>query len=557
MMAEREYVVSLHDHKDLTSFYGDMETPGGNLYIPNRAVPVHARRPISKNTHYLLTEQEAETIRHDPRVAAVELSLKEQGAEYRPCWTQISSFWNKSSQLSNTSMYPNWGLLRCTNGSQIPNWGSDGVVNQSATIKTTSSGQGVDVVVIDGHMDPDHPEFSRSVSGIGESRVNQFNWLSLTPLVDRGAAGTYQYAPYVDPTYADIDGDRISDRTFDNDHGCHVAGIVAGNTQGWARDSIIYNISPYRTSPSYVEHFMDYVRVWHSTKSIEPYNGIKRPTIVNLSAGIYRKVNIANITQVAYRGVINSGPFTSNQLQGYGIYNADGFARVSLRNSASEIDIQEAMAAGVIVVGAAGNDHSKISLPSSDLADDYNNYFVDNANGLQYSYYNRGTVTSAPGVVTVGSVGATAIERKATYSNCGPRVDVYAPGTYITSSINSDSAGSVTDRRNIAFYQNKYSGTSVSAPQVAGVLACLAETWPNMTQAQALEYVTLHAKQNQITATTGGPTDFTDLQGSYNRYLCYVKERPESGQVYPKVNQGNRKSTGMLYPRPKIYRYGR
>ena len=117
-MAEREYVVTLHNHQDLMSFYGDMETPGGNLYIPNRAVPVHARRPISRNTHYLLTEQEAETIRHDPRVAAVELSLKEQGAEYRPCWTQISSFWNKSSQLSNTSVYPNWGLLRCTNGSQ-------------------------------------------------------------------------------------------------------------------------------------------------------------------------------------------------------------------------------------------------------------------------------------------------------------------------------------------------------------------------------------------------------------------------------------------------------
>ena len=302
---------------------------------------------------------------------------------------------------------------------------------------------------------------------------------------------------------------------------------------------------------------MDYVRVWHSTKSIEPYNGIKRPTIVNLSAGIYREVNITNIIQVGYRGVINSGPFTSNQLQGYGIYNADGFAQVPLRYPAAEIDIQEAMAAGVIVVGAAGNDHSKISLPSSDPADDYNNYFVDNTNGLQYSYYNRGTVTSAPGVITVGSVGATAIERKATYSNCGPRVDVYAPGTYITSSINSDSAGSVTDRRNTAFYQNKYSGTSVAAPQVAGVLACLAETWPNMTQAQALEYITLHAKQNQITATTGGPADFTDLQGSYNRYLCYVKERPESGQVYPKVNQGNRKATGMLYPRPKIYRYGR
>jgi len=557
MMSQREYVISLRDHNDLISFYSDMETPGGNLYIPDRAVPVHDRRPISRNTHYLLTDQEAASIRNDPRVVAVELSLAEQGAEYRPCWTQISSYWNKSNQISGTNVYPNWGLLRCINGSQIANWGSDGVNDQSATIKTTSSGQGVDVVIVDGHLDPGHPEFTGNSLGTGDSRVNQFNWFSLTPLVNGGAAGTYVYPPYIDPGYADSNGDGISDRTSDNDHGCHVAGIAAGNTQGWARNAAIYNIDPYTTGPSYVNYFMDYVRVWHATKATDAYTGVKRPTIANLSFGAYRDVDITSIVSVIYRGVTHSGPFNSNQLQAFGIYNAGGFATVSIRNAATEIDIQDAMAAGVIVVGAAGNSFTKIGLPSADATDDYNNYFVYISNGITVAYYNRGTVTSAPGVITVGSIGVTAIEKKATYSNCGPRVDLYAPGTYITSSVNSDNGVVAADRRNTLYFQTKYTGTSMAAPQVTGVLACLAETWPNMTQAQALEYITLHAKQNQITATTGGPTDFTDLQGSYNRYLCYVKERPESGQVYPKINQGNRKSTGMLYPRSKIYRYGR
>jgi hypothetical protein len=40
-----------------------METPGGALFIPDRAVPVFDRRPVSRNTHYRLTDEEAELIK--------------------------------------------------------------------------------------------------------------------------------------------------------------------------------------------------------------------------------------------------------------------------------------------------------------------------------------------------------------------------------------------------------------------------------------------------------------------------------------------------------------
>jgi hypothetical protein len=554
-MSEREYVISLHDYNELDSFYQDMETSGGNLYIPNRAVPVHNRRPISRNTHYMLTDQEAEAVRNDPRVLAVELSLKEQGVELTPAWSQTSSYWNKSSSLSNTNVYPNWALLRCTNGSQITNWGTNGTTDQAATVKTTASGRGVDVVIVDGHIDPAHPEFSTTVDGSGPSRVVQYNWFALNPVVNGTAAGSYSYAPYVDPTYPDSNGDGISDRSSDNDHGCHVAGTVAGNTQGWARDATIYNISPFVSSPSpVVSNFMDYVRVWHNTKPVDPNTGIKRPTITNHSYVYLDTIDITTITRVVYRGVFNSGPFTANQLQAFGIYNTRGFASVLVRNTAQEVDLQDAMADGVIVVGAAGNQRNKISLPSADPANDYNNFLTG---GLFVRYYNRGSSTAVTNAITVGAASATVIETKATYSNCGPRIDIFAPGTYITSSVNSSNGVFVTDKRNVAYSQTKYSGTSMAAPQVAGILACLAETWPNMTQAQALEYIIARSKSGQLTATSGGTADFTDLQGAANRYLAYFKERPENGQVYPKVNQGNRQSTGMLYPRAKIYRYGR
>ena len=58
-----EYVVTLRNKEDLDDFYNDMETPGGDLYIPDRAVDLQLRRPISRNTHYMLTPEEViETI---------------------------------------------------------------------------------------------------------------------------------------------------------------------------------------------------------------------------------------------------------------------------------------------------------------------------------------------------------------------------------------------------------------------------------------------------------------------------------------------------------------
>ena len=57
----KEYVVTLQRFEDLDNFYNDMETPGGDLYIPNRSVDVQQRRNVSRNTHYMLNDAEAET----------------------------------------------------------------------------------------------------------------------------------------------------------------------------------------------------------------------------------------------------------------------------------------------------------------------------------------------------------------------------------------------------------------------------------------------------------------------------------------------------------------
>jgi len=420
-MQEREYVITLHKHEDLDSFYDDMETPGGALFIPSRTIPVANRRPVSRNTHYRLTDEEAGLIRNDSRVMAVELSIEEAGLEIRPSWTQSSTFWNKSNSVSAT--FKNWGLLRSVEGLQRASWGSDGVPSASGTINVTASGKHVDIVVVDGHMIPDHPEFAVNVDGTGGTRVNQYNWFGLDSLVVgfvEPSRTFYQYGPYVDPSYPVNDGSGYSARTSDNDHGAHVAGIFAGNTQGWAHDANIYNISPYSTNPNatffpgYSSFLTDYIKVWHQLKSVNPITGVKNPTVTNHSYGLFASANITTISTVRYRGTIFNGPFTSAQLSDYGIYNSGGSTFINQRNTGREQDLIDLMAAGVIVVGAAGNAYSKIMNPTDSLSDDYNNYYTV---ASTVYYYMRGTITSVAGAITVGAIGSNISDIKTEDSN--------------------------------------------------------------------------------------------------------------------------------------------
>ena len=548
-----EYVVTLHNYEDLNSFYDDMETPGGDLYIPNRAVELVDRRPISRSTHYMLSKEEVELISQDSRVMAVQRTMKDMGMHIKPLWNQTSSNWNKSNTVS--SSHRNWGLLRVYEGIQRTNWGSNGTTNVSGSIRTSVDGTNVDVVIVDGHIDPQHPEFAVNSDGSGGSRVIQYNWFQDNPAVSGTPAGVYYYPPYVDFSYPDNNGNGISDRTEDNDHGAHVAGIAVGNSNGWARGSSIYNISPYSSNPSYTSNFIDYVRFWHQTKPINPLTGLRNPTITNHSYGISQTVSISSITRIRYKGVSRLPPFTATQLSSYGIKN-DGTS-VFLPSRASiafEQDYIDAMAEGVIMIGAAGNTQTKIDNFSLNVVDDYNNRLDV---GAAFYYYNRGSISAIDGMICVGSINANVIESKSTFSESGPRVDVYSPGQLIMSSIDSQLPVSVTDSRNAAYSNTKKSGTSMASPQVAGLIACLAEIWPRISQSDAVTYIHTYAKYNQITATDNGPADSISLQGSENRYLAYKESRLGISVPIPRANFGSRPATGQLWPRSNILRYGK
>jgi subtilisin family serine protease len=546
MIELKEYVVTAKDRISLDDLCHDIEHEGGDLYIPNRKVEIAKARLTSRNTHYYLTDEEAVLLRNDPRVLAVNLTPAQLGMKVRPSWTQSSENWSKSSE--DNANHNNWGLLRCILGEQLLNWGDGGTINQNRTVQISSEGRNVDVVVVDGMIDPAHPELAVNSNGTGGSRVVQYNWFQHSESIEGFASTPYVYAPYIDENDYEL--------TSNNNHGVHVAGTIAGNTQGWARSANVYNINPYSTDINGLNalYIFDYIREFHSTKPINPVTGRKNPTICNNSWGYSYTIPITEITSVVVKGVTYEGPFTANELAGYGmnVFEFDNieYAVIPAEYPALDADIEDAIAEGIIMVGAAGNDSTKIDVQGGE---DYDNAFLFNVDNEIYSdYYHRGSSPSrANGHIVVGALSTTINESKAGFSNCGPRVDIFAPGSSINSSVHTEG---VADSRNANYQLSKYNGTSMASPQVCGALACVLEVYPNMTPAKAMEYIKYYAKVNQITDTGGGYTDYFSLQGAGNRYLFYYREREVSGKTWPKVNYGIRSSSKIRFPRNPIRR---
>jgi subtilisin family serine protease len=121
---------------------------------------------------------------------------------------------------------------------------------------------------------------------------------------------------------------------------------------------------------------------------------------------------------------------------------------------------------GVTVVVAAGN---------------------SNANACNYS------PSSEPSALTVGAT--TSGDVRASYSNYGSCVDIFAPGSSITSAWNTSSSAT-----------NTISGTSMASPHVTGVAALVSQANPTASPSAVAAFVVTNASANKLTSTgTGSP----------------------------------------------------
>lgn len=494
-MTEKEYIVSLKKGVNYQKFYQEMITAFGNDIIPQRPIVVANERPASeRNTHYMLTDQEAQQLANDPRVLAVELrpDLRDDIKLIRDA-VQTGNF---SKTTLDEGEFINWGLIR-SNAEIDP---FEGFVTDS-NYDYTLDGTGVDFIIHDSGLQVDHPEFQDSQ---GVSRVQQIDWYTSSGLAGSMPAGHY----------TDYDG-----------HGTHCAGIAAGKTYGWAKNARIYAIKVSglegATDPNSgipIADCFDIIKEWHRNKPIDPATGHKRPTVVNMSWGY--GTYFALITGGNYRGTSWTGTNLRTDYGMVGRFDGIGY-RYPTRVASVDVDLEELIEAGVHVCISAGNTQQKIDVQGGV---DYDNYWISSLFGNRY--YHRGGSPFSENAFIVGNIDSVLngsnFEQKATSSETGPGVNMWAPGTNImssTSTVNAYTSGDYPPNTNYKI--TNISGTSMAAPQVAGVLALYLQINPQSTPAEAKTYLINQAKDD-ILFSTGSSNDYTEnrsLQGSSNKFL--------------------------------------
>lgn len=498
-MAEKEYIVSLKRDVDASAFKSEMTQSTGDSNIPARSVDIANERLLStRNTHYSLTDEEAVQLKNDPRVADVHIPPEQDDTlEIGLYATQTADFTKTTSDSGN---YVNWGLRRCITNS---NPYSGNTVSGDYTYNL--DGTGVDVVIQDSGLQVDHPEFN---DASGTSRVQQINWYT-----ESGLSGTQSSNHYRDY----------------NGHGTHVGGTAAGLTYGWAKNARVYAVKVSGLEGTGdsggigVSDCFDVITGWHNNKPIDPATGYKRPTIVNMSWG-YGTYSY-NVTSINYRGSSYGGWTGSGRNTSYGIVGSYRSAfygyRMGTRITSVDTDIQQMIDAGIHVCVAAGNSYQKIDVPTGT---DYNNYFVSSSYGTKY--YNRGGSPFDDEALMVGNMDSTehsgGLEQKASSSENGPGVDIYAPGTNVMSACSTTNQMTDGDYPpNTSYKICNISGTSMASPQVCGVGALLLQANPHATPAQLKAHLIATCQTNAI-YSTGIDNDYADsrsIKGGNNRFL--------------------------------------
>lgn len=512
-METKEYVVVLKEGIDYDSFWSDIEITSNAIpHIPDRAVDIINNRDVQpRMCHYALTDQEAETIKQDHRVLAVERPPEQIGlfpvppTTFGPSTANVSFTIPAYNNASGNNV--NWSLIR--NSYSTNQYG-----NTSTTVSEYNyvlDGTGVDVVIIDTGIEYYHPEFQ---DANGNPRIVLQNW-----------TGNLDTTPN-SINFQDTNG-----------HGTASASLVAGKNYGWARNATIYPVKYSGPGAITISQAIDAIIQWHKKKT----NG--RPTVVlgefyyalipgqNIDSYSVISINYQNGGEVAAGGSPDPAKGMGPANNSVPLYDMPSGQTVNLttgqphRVAHTDIAIENMISQGIIFIAAAGNNAHKIAAPSDP---DYANYWKGTYtfNGTTYTlpiewgYYNRGASPATTNSIVVGAlaVGLNGSSKnyKASFSNAGYNVTVFAPGWDVRSACSSTHVSSYVVSSywlNTSFKQTNFTGTSAACPQIAGMAALYMQANPTARQAQVKSW--LIANANTEIMFTAGTNDYTNYQSQW------------------------------------------
>ena len=316
-------------------------------------------------------------------------------------------------------------------------------------------------------------------------------------------------------------------------HGTGCAGLAAGNNFGLAFEANIWNMPGISDAVGLgIEANYDLMKIFHQNKPTNSTTGRKNPTVINGSWGYQAAFSSGNTVTYKFQGA--TGTFTGNAAtsnlvtamkaglnnQVLGAYRSWS---TSSRSNSIDTAASEMMATGVIYVAAAGNNNQRLGVGANDV--DRLNYMSDNYYSTTdpRSEFPSGTVpcnhrdwmnpqgngfdstTDFHPTICVGAmddfIESDLKERKASYSNNGPGIDVWAPadetlsaGTNGVSSyedyLRPDDGMSYTNSTDGSdYYDCFFNGTSAASPVVAGLIALYLESNPSATSRQVKDFL--------------------------------------------------------------------
>tara|TARA_R100000773_G_scaffold12558_1_gene11596 strand:+ start:80 stop:2080 length:2001 start_codon:yes stop_codon:yes gene_type:complete len=395
-------------------------------------------------------------------------------------------------------------------------------------------------------------------------------------------------------------------------HGTACAALAGGNNFGLAFEANIWNMPGIADAVSLtpVQNY-ELMNIFNLYKPVNTTTGVKNPTLINGSWG-YQAAFSSNST-VSYKFRGSTGTFTgnasvTNQVTAMkdGLNNqVTGAYRswsTSSRSNSTDSAGNEMMTGGNIhYVAAAGNNNQRLGIGSMDT--DRLNYMSDNfysttdprsefpsgtvpcnhrdwmtPQGLGFNenvnpeFHPTICVGAMEEYVSDGSVpysGANVLaEFKASYSNNGPGIDVWAPADE-TLSAGTNGVASYEDFPRVDdginytnsttgsdYFDSNFNGTSAAAPVVTGLVALYLEANPTASQKEVKDFIgdqgsievanSLYLDQYSNDSTTTYWTGSYNLRGASRRILRDRSASPTKPSIKGGVTSNqNLKFTGL------------